>query len=1011
MHVEDNGFSFKTITFTNTSFIGNRAREGGGVYVNNYYVVSFLGSTFSGNTAVLAGGGINIYHYLGSRGDIKVVNIIRCYFENNKANTTGGAILTYLRSPQFTVEVILSNCTLTTNYAISGGIVDIILYLSTWFAINTVVRIKSTNITDNYGASLKIAMNSLMPDVQLHIDLIDSNIAYNRADSGSSVLIYVRKRDDSDIKTSIMVANTHFFGNTFSQFQYKSAVIQLNYVNITVTAGTTFINNMGSSIAAKLSLIAFRGRVKFMNNTAYVGAALLLDCPDDTSQPSFIFLFPNTTVTIANNTALYYGGGVAVNPVCNYDSSCFFQTSAQPNSIMQVYCEDNRALVAGSLYGPSVHNCGMVYKVHRGFSTFASLFQVEDGYYVDQVVLAPANSVCFCENKSKNSCSTELQVSVFPGTEFTVSALSTGMLNDISSSNIRATLTEIGSLSRKFGNGRLQEIQEVQRSCSQLMYSIISTNEAQIKLQIDSLENTPPSYINITILQCPLGFQFDEDKEICNCNDYLVKVLEIDISCFINNNTGEITVSGKSWIGMYSGKLAVHRFCPLDYCISELHSVDLQQQHLQCTNNRSGVLCGACQTGLSLGLGTARCLDNCSNYYLFLIIPFTLAGLAVTLVLLKCNITVSMGIINPLILYANIVHVNANIFFPQYKQLILTNILEVFIAWLNLDFGIETCFYRGMAAYGHTWLQFVFPVYIWLLVVLLIYASRYSVTASKMIGRNVVSVLATLFLLSYAKLLRTVISAIAPISLEDEDRKSHLLWRMDANVPYFSPPHAVLFSTALLAVLLYILPLTLLTLLAPLLQARTNHRMMRWVVRMKPLLDAYQGPYKDKYRNWTGVTLLLRVILFTAFAANTHGNPNINLLIIAIVAHIFQLPSGILYKCWLNGILVRFYIGNLAIFSSVALFLNTSQGTEALACIMVGSAFIVFCLIILWHFNHQTRAINVVVQKLLSARRSQQPSNLQESGPPDSSPLLQQPQPTISVIDMRELREPLLTDS
>ena len=498
---------------------------------------------------------------------------------------------------------------------------------------------------------------------------------------------------------------------------------------------------------------------------------------------------------------------------------------------------------------------------------------------------------------------------------------------------------------------------------------------------------------------------------MCNCNDYLINVPDIVISCLINNNTGEITVSGKSWIGMYSGKLAVHRFCPLDYCISELHSVDLQQQHLQCTNNRSGVLCGACQTGLSLGLGTARCLDNCSNFYLFLIIPFTLAGLAITLILLKCNITVSIGTINPLILYANILHVNATIFFPQHKELILTNILQVFIAWLNLDFGIETCFYRGMTAYGYTWLQFVFPIYIWLLVVLLIYASRYSVTASKMIGRNAVSVLATLFLLSYAKLLRTVISAVASISLEDEDRKSHLLWRMDANVPYFSPPHAVLFSTALLAVLLYILPLTLLTLLAPLLQARTNHWIIRWVMRIKPLIDAYQGPYKDRYRNWMGVTLLLRIILFTAFAANTCGNPNINLLTLVIVAFVLQLFSGMLYKYWLNGILVRFYIGNLAIFSSVALFLNTSQGnSEALACIMVGSAFIVSCFISLWHFNHQTKAINIVVQKLLSAWMSQKPSELQDSRSPDSPLPLQQLQPTISVIDMKELREPLLAD-
>ena len=37
---------------------------------------------------------------------------------------------------------------------------------------------------------------------------------------------------------------------------------------------------------------------------------------------------------------------------------------------------------------------------------------------------------------------------------------------------------------------------------------------------------------------------------------------------------------------------------------------------------------------------------------------------------------------------------------------------SVFLALLNLDFGIETCFYNGMDAYGKTWLQFVIPVYI-----------------------------------------------------------------------------------------------------------------------------------------------------------------------------------------------------------------------------------------------------------------------------------------------------------
>ena len=62
---------------------------------------------------------------------------------------------------------------------------------------------------------------------------------------------------------------------------------------------------------------------------------------------------------------------------------------------------------------------------------------------------------------------------------------------------------------------------------------------------------------------------------MCTCNDYLVRKV-LDITCFIINNSGEVTLPGKTWIGVYSGKFAVHKFCPLDYCNPESHSVDLQ---------------------------------------------------------------------------------------------------------------------------------------------------------------------------------------------------------------------------------------------------------------------------------------------------------------------------------------------------------------------------------------------------------------------------------------------------
>lgn len=65
------------------------------------------------------------------------------------------------------------------------------------------------------------------------------------------------------------------------------------------------------------------------------------------------------------------------------------------------------------------------------------------------------------------------------------------------------------------------------------------------------------------------------------------------------------------------------------------------------------------------------------------------------------NLTVAVGTISGLIFYANIVAANHAILLPFQRA----NVLTVFIPWLNLDLGIETCFYNGMDAYVSTWLQ------------------------------------------------------------------------------------------------------------------------------------------------------------------------------------------------------------------------------------------------------------------------------------------------------------------
>ena len=86
------------------------------------------------------------------------------------------------------------------------------------------------------------------------------------------------------------------------------------------------------------------------------------------------------------------------------------------------------------------------------------------------------------------------------------------------------------------------------------------------------------------------------------------------------------------------------------------------------------------------------------------------------LLLIICNLTVSIGTINGHIFYANIVWVNHTNFFKipnifGVRVFLFQQVLAVFIALLNLDLGIETCFVNGMDAYIRTWLQYVLPLY------------------------------------------------------------------------------------------------------------------------------------------------------------------------------------------------------------------------------------------------------------------------------------------------------------
>ena len=419
----------------------------------------------------------------------------------------------------------------------------------------------------------------------------------------------------------------------------------------------------------------------------------------------------------------------------------------------------------------------------------------------------------------------------------------------------------------------------------------------------------------------------------------------------ITKGLGQITRESQDqfWVGYdnQSRELILHPFCPFNYRVSKTVVFPLNDTDLQCAYNRSGLLCGACKTGFSLVLGTSQC-EQCTNSHLALLIRFAVMGVALVFFLLVCKLTVATGTLSGLVFYANIIEINRTIFLQVETQ----NVLSIFIAWLNLDFGIKTCFYDGMDAYSKAWLQFVFPVYIWVLVGLMILVSNFSHRFANLPVNNPVSVLATLILLSYTKILRTLIAAIHITYLEYATY-NRSVWLYDANIDYLSGKHIPLFLVAVLVFFFLFLPYTFLLLFGQWLQAISHLRLFSWVNKLKPFMDSYHAPYKAKHHYWPGLLLVLRFALLLVFAFNFQEDPSVSLLVILLGAGILQvwawMSGGVYTDCRLDALEGLFSL-NLIILVGVTLYnVNHSKENMAAWYTSVTVAFVAFIGILAYH--------------------------------------------------------------
>ena len=736
-----------------------------------------------------------------------------------------------------------------------------------------------------YDFSLMIAMrNCTFNDNTAGVGAFGASLTilqYNRHLGRSPFTIVIQNSSFSNTQWQkqffIPVPDIALFGLMSTIF--LSSVKNLTFVNC------SFVNNTNTAMLAMDTILYFEGNITFSENTGYFGGGLALR--DD----SIMYLKSNTHVHFINNYARHRGGGMYLTAIdVSSTRPCFYQVyqrdrSTNPN-VKLIFINNTAEEAGDALFGgAAINNCVMqntsTYNDTEPDVVFNSLFNITDFNPIRSISSMPQRP-CFCAHGVQDCIGVldHKSISVYPGQrfqkEFTVVGLENGA--------VPGTIHTVFLPNSNAHLGPLQEAQLVGRGCQNLTFNVYSSSSYEMLRftveYLDTIEqNSTFTILHVYVRKCPPGFQLSDDECIC-----AAPFQNLNVTCDINDGT--VNRSGLLWVHLQQNvanesDVIVHQHCPFDYCKPETVKISLNHSDEQCAFNRSGVLCGGCREGLSATFGGSQCM-KCSNVYVGFLAGFVAAGILLTAMLIACNLTISVGTLNGLIFYANIVRVNESTFFPSTTNT-FTNILIIFLAWVNLDLGIESCFYSGMDVYWKTALQFVFPVYVWTIVGILIVLSRRFSRVARLVGRHAVQVLATLLLLSYAKLERTIITILSSTSLDLGYGNSHSVWLYDGNVHFLKGRHIALFVLAIGFTLFFIIPFTLVVLCAPCLQALRCQLLPRFILRLKPLLDAYMGPYRTSFRCWTGVMLVIRTGLFIAFALNTSGDPNINLAVIITV--------------------------------------------------------------------------------------------------------------------------------
>ena len=849
-------------------------------------------------------------------------------------------------------DISFLNCTLHNNL-VYGKVIKI-----------SIVRYISELNIDNFGCYIVNAQ--MLGSTTTNISFIKCQFK----DNSGEILMVENNHQMSD-KVNVFIESSNFSRN--KEIRHKTAMISFTKVNVYIKGSVNFISN-GANLAnnanSKFSIINFHScDISFIDAITFDKNICLQVILLDT----YIKVMEHANITFVNN--IYFNEVIVVESVKEYNQPhpfCLFQYIAINNTNMITKDLQTHYIITFRNNRPLRHFLN-AQKIHcsRSLCHFIShckwlpstAFYKDSPKTINKKILQNFSKncdsykqICYRSQSMNCNCSVDVLGPMYPGQMLQASLCN--MCSNDDSAVLYAEVHNInlpGSACKIYHQSQL--INLIGNHSTAVNYTIVSSSpgndRCELFLTASPFLNKIYNVFYVQLLDCPIGFTLQDG--ICGCDPILPVAFD---DCYIDHSA--IKRPANTWIIAQSQANHTKYLisdCLMDYCLPYSSSVNLLHPDEQCQFNRTGILCSQCQHHLSMVFASSRCM-KCTNVHILITIIVIVAGIVLVVLLYVLNLTVTNGTINGIIFYANIVSINDAVF------LLNDNVfkpLRVLVSFANLDLGIETCFYNGMDSYAKIWLQLFFPFYLILIAASIIIASRYSSKILRLTYTRSLPVLATLFLLSYTGVLRTVSTVLFSYSTITHLPGGHkqIVWSIDASVPLFGLKFTILFITCLVLFLLLI-PFNITLLFTRyLLQFRI-------ISRFKPLIDAFQGSYKDKYYYWVGVHIILRSLFFTLYGFEI----KLRLIIATMILVLF---TG--YHCYIHP-----YKNKLVDIQEILLLINLTilyavsyQCSESLFAVisnvMISLACIQFCIIVLYHFFTYTCHCNVVVM-LQAIKRS-----------------------------------------